>query len=148
MSDEETQVINDLHEAAEKWGLVLKAVRVLVIGAFVLGSWVATLEWRQRALDAQTTQGSEVLNALNHWKTKVEGTRWTIQQHQEWAAGEMKREALLMDRLQEQNTLQELRLQRLEDGMSNLKSELDEKLRITPSDVLEEVRKLGKQMGN
>ena len=72
----------------------------------------------------------------------LEGTRWTIQDHTDYVQRQDERDAARYDQLRQQNTLQELRLQRLEDNQATIEKEISEKLKVTPAMVLEEVRKL------
>jgi hypothetical protein len=142
MSTDEQDAIEDLSKALEQWGAVMKALKFLMVGAFGIGVWVATLEFRARTLEGDSVSGREFLHQFTVWKSQVEGTRWTIQDHTDYVQRQDERDAARYDQLRQQNTLQELRLQRLEDNQATIEKEISEKLKVTPAMVLEEVRKL------
>ena len=145
----EEQVIHDLSDAAQNFSGLIKAIKLLIVGAFVMGGWVATLEIRQRWLWETVEANHETILEDKVWKAKVENTRWTVGDHAKWAQADRDRESKVMTALAEKNRLTELRMQRLEDTQqrlqetqSKIQAEIREKLRVTPAEVLEEVRKL------
>jgi triphosphoribosyl-dephospho-CoA synthetase len=125
MSADDKRVLSELYEAAERWGVVLKAIKVLVLAAFALGLWVATLEIRQRVAADQCASAKEELDGLKTWKATTTANRWTIQEQQEFAASQARHEADLVSGLQQQNHLAGLRLQRLEDTQIHILSILE-----------------------
>ena len=76
--------VHDLDAIVAKWDTILKAIRTLVVGAFLLGGWVATLEYRQRVLAEVQKEDHIALQENKLWRAEIEANRWTIQQHQQF----------------------------------------------------------------
>jgi hypothetical protein len=152
----ERQALTDLNKAVEQWGGIIKSIRVLIVCAFIVGTWVATLEFRQRDFDKRTSENlvqiknnTATIQAITVWQAGVNSSRWSIQQHNDWAEEDRRQEIAMFDSIHEQNRLAELRLQRLEDeqgrlqeSQNEIQKDIREKLRVTPSDVLAELQKL------
>lgn len=122
---------------------------VLLLGAFFLGGWVATLELRERSNTTTNKKQTLILDELKEWVTSTRADRWTIRDHNNYVAAEAARSSKIWEATNRQNELQELRLQRLEDNQTRLQQtqtefekELKNLLKVTPADVLEELKKL------
>lgn len=72
MSDEtEREVSHHL----ERVGKLLPWVRVLVLGAFAMGAWAATLEWRVQNHDAISRKVDEEIRKLSRDASSAYGLR-------------------------------------------------------------------------
>ena len=133
-----TNAANNLYDAAEKWQKVIRAIWVLIIGAFALGGWVATLEYRQRNNDryiGEIDKITEVLSNFQTWRAGVDANSWSSRDQAKYAQQATDAHRTLVDQLQKQNHLQELRLQRLEDTQTRILETL--------SDIKDAVKKNG-----
>jgi len=111
MGDEEKNLLNELDLLAQRWRTATKAIWVLIAGAFGVGGWVASLEFRQQEDD----KTREEVVTLKEWKIETAASRWTIQDQSKFS-----------QQIAEQNRLSELRLQRLEDTQTRVLDTLDD----------------------
>lgn len=125
----------------ERFQKVGKLLRGFMACAFLLGGWVATLEMRQQAASKQVAK----IEPMEKWIAVRTGNQWTIQQHSEYARSKDAADRKVLDELNKRNELQELRLQRLEDEQGRISRTIEERLKVTPSDVLNELRRLSRE---
>ena len=102
----------------EDMARLMKGVWALLVGAFLLGIWVATIQIGQLQVPKNAQELDVVhaeLLAMEKWKIQVDATRYTQQDRQ----GDSHQAA-------EHKLLQEKRLQRLEDTQLRIEATLME----------------------
>lgn len=110
----------EVSEQLAKFAKLLPWLRVLIVGAFVLGGWAAVLEYRQRSMEANNihtvalVEGQQKkLEGLSLWQASTEASRFNANQ-----ANELTR--ALTDAI----TVNSVRVQRLEDQNAFIKETL------------------------
>ena len=95
-------------------------IKILIVSAFGIGAWVATLEYRQREADAYSKKvDAEILKnetqiaSFNLWKERTEANRF-----------DTKMAAELANTLNTRANIQELKTQKLEIGQQEIQKSL------------------------
>ena len=150
-TDEERHELHEIYALLEK---SLKWGKFIAMGGFMLGVWTTTIELRQQGFKDAVKKANEhharanqILSELVEWKTHVNGTRWSIQDHVNYEKKKQEHDDKMFAAMQARENLQELRLQRLEDTQKRLSDILDTKFEVVPADVLRELRELREQLG-
>ncbi len=93
---------------------MMKLLWALLIGAFLMGGWVTTIELRTQSTAKVVLTHQTRISEIDLWKERAEANRWTIQQQTE-----------AMKVISDTQNLTERRLQRLEDTIGNINKTLD-----------------------
>lgn len=94
--------------------IVVKLGCGLLAGAFALGVWAATLEWRAQKVEDVIHHHSSDISSMVLWKAETNGSRYS--------SGDAARDRATT---QEQMTLQDKRLTRVEDSVQSINKALD-----------------------
>jgi hypothetical protein len=92
---------------------VIPYFKFLAIGAFLIGGWVSTLEFRQHASSIQTDDHAQKIHSMELWKTETAANRFTSKDASE-----------MMNTLMTAVATQDKRLQRVEDSSIFIKETL------------------------
>ena len=111
MSDE---LAEDFEKRLKTLDIIIKLGFALLAGAFGLGVWVATLEWRQGVLMQDVDSHDKTLSEFNMWRAETNGSRFTSQDYVKASAN-----------LQEALINHDKRLTRTEDTMLRLEKAMD-----------------------
>lgn len=90
-----------------------KLIKILLLSAFGIGVWVATLEWRQRTVEVSTEKATTAIQDMFIWKERTEANRF-----------DSKQGADLYNSLTQRSNIQDLKVQRLESGQDEIRRSL------------------------
>ena len=140
MSEEEKNAIADLHEAAEKWRSIVRVLWVLIVGAFMLGGWVTTIQLGQLKNEedidlanedlkinyTRTVRNSDALISQDKRIAQIDSGNWTRNDHFGFHEQAGKERDRRFEILTEQNTQHEIRLHRIEDTQQRTLTAINE----------------------
>ena len=106
--------IAELHATVRSLKGIVPYVWILICGAFALGGWVATLEFRTQVQSGFISEHDSSLKHLELWRAETSANRFT--------SGDA---AKLMTALTEVQVAQDKRIQRVEDSMARINVVLD-----------------------
>ena len=86
----------------------------LIAGAFALGLWVATLEFRVQTVDSTSQRDSQRIGDILLWKAETASNRYTT-------SDAARDKAIMLDMV----NIQDKRLARTEDGFARLEKAID-----------------------
>jgi hypothetical protein len=95
-------------------GKIVAVGWALLAAAFAIGAWVTTLELRTRANTDAIASVSKEARQVMDWKVSTEANRWTIQDH-----------VKAMTPIQESISINDKRIQRLEDAIVQINKSLE-----------------------
>lgn len=130
-----------LRDEVVRFQKIGKMIWGLVVLAFLFGSWVATLELRQQA----TSRHIAKIEPIEKWIARRSGDEFNVHDHDAYAMAKAKADQDVLNELNERNRLQELRLQRLEDEQRRMTQTIEDRLKVTPSDVMDELKKITRE---
>jgi len=111
MSD---QTASQFVDELKKLDLVIRLGVALLIGAFGLGVWVTTLEWRTGETSTLSASNQKAIDEMRIWKAEATASRFTLQDF-------MKSNQLTT----EQISLMDKRTVRLEDNFARIEKTLE-----------------------
>ena len=112
MSD---QTASQFVDELKKLDLVIRLGIALLIGAFGLGVWVTTLEWRTGETSTLSASNQRAIDEMRIWKAETTASRFTL-------ADFMKSNQLTT----EQISLMDKRTVRLEDNFTRIEKTLEQ----------------------
>lgn len=68
MREPEQSIVSELHADLAKVGPLVKAVWVLVVGAFLLGGWVTTIQWQLNETSSWRSHQDQRWADLQEWR--------------------------------------------------------------------------------
>jgi len=111
MSTNEEVILN---KKLDSFAKALTLLRITLGCAFIVGGWVATLEYRSRDLEERAMKASDDVHRFTLWKERTEASRF-----------EAKDGNALSQTFNNRANLQDLRVQKLESGQGEIRKILE-----------------------